>query len=210
LEEKSRLHPRNRNRERYDLHALITSIPALKDHVISNKYGVETIDFSKPISVKLLNQAILKHYYGLKNWDFPNENLCPPIPGRADYIHYMADLLAETNLANIPRGNKITCLDIGIGASAIYPIIGVLEYDWYFIGSDISSKSISSVENMINLNPKLEDKIECRLQKEHKSIFRGIIKENEKIDLTICNPPFHTSQAERKEKSKTFQEKQKK
>ena len=28
---------------------------------------------------------------------FPNENLCPPIPGRADYIHHIADLLSINN-----------------------------------------------------------------------------------------------------------------
>ena len=190
---KLRLHSRNKNRERYDLSALTTSIPELKTHLITNKFGLKSIDFSNPKAVKLLNKAILNHYYGIINWEFPDENLCPPIPGRADYIHHIADLLGENNFGTIPIGDKITCLDIGLGASCIYPIIGVLEYDWKFIGSDIDPKSIASAQNIIDSNSAIKDKIECRLQKNSNDVFHGIIGKGDKIELIICNPPFHAS-----------------
>jgi len=190
---KARLHSRNKNRERYDLSALTTSNPELKNYIMPNKFGVESVDFSNPLAVKLLNKALLNHYYGIKNWEFPDENLCPPIPGRADYIHHIADLLGENNFGTIPIGDKITCLDVGIGASCIYPIIGVTEYDWKFIGSDIDPKSIASAQNIVNSNSSIKDKIECRLQKNSKDVFHGIIGKEDKIDLIICNPPFHSS-----------------
>lgn len=192
-QEKARLHSRNKNRERYDLSGLATSNPELKNYIIPNKFGVESVDFSNPLAVKLLNKALLNQYYGIKNWEFPDENLCPPIPGRADYIHHIADLLGENNFGTIPIGDKITCLDVGLGASCIYPIIGVTEYDWKFIGSDIDPKSIASAQNIVNSNLSIKDKIECRLQKNPKDIFNGIIGKEDKIDLTICNPPFHSS-----------------
>jgi len=192
-QEKTRLHSRNRNRERYDLSALKISNPELKTYIIPNKYGVESVDFSNPLAVKLLNKAILNYYYGIKNWEFPDENLCPPIPGRADYIHHIADLLGGNNFGTIPIGDKITCLDVGLGASCIYPIIGVTEYGWKFIGSDIDPKSIESAQNIINSNSAIKDKIECRLQKNSKDVFYGIIGKEDKIDATICNPPFHSS-----------------
>jgi 23S rRNA (adenine1618-N6)-methyltransferase len=192
-QEKAKLHSRNKNRERYDLSALTTSNPELKNYIIPNKFGVESIDFSNPLAVKLLNKALLNHYYGIKNWEFPDENLCPPIPGRADYIHHVADLLGENNFGTIPIGDKITCLDVGMGASCIYPIIGVTEYGWKFIGSDIDPKSITSAQNIVNSNSSIKDKIECRLQKNSKHIFHGIIGKKDKIELTICNPPFHSS-----------------
>ncbi len=192
-QEKTRLHSRNKNRERYDLSALKTSNPELAEYIKPNKYGVDSVDFSNPVAVKLLNKALLNHYYGIKNWDFPDENLCPPIPGRADYIHYMADLLSENNFDTIPIGDKITCFDIGIGASCIYPIIGVVEYNWKFIGSDIDPKSIVSAQHIVNANSILKDKIECRLQQNPINIFYGIIGKEDKIDLSICNPPFHSS-----------------
>ena len=165
----------------------------MKNHIIRNKFGVKSVDFSNPIVVKILNTALLKHHYGIEYWEFPDENLCPPIPGRADYIHHMADLLGENNFSKIPIGDTITCLDIGLGASCIYPILGVAEYNWKFIGSDIDPKSIASAKSIINDNPMLKDKIECRLQKKSNAIFRGIIKKGETIDLIVCNPPFHSS-----------------
>lgn len=195
-QEKKRLHNRNKNRERYDLGALIIAIPELKAHVKPNLHGEDTVDFSNPIAVKLLNKALLSHYYGIKNWDFPDENLCPPIPGRADYIHYAADLLAESNFGLIPKGDKIKVLDIGVGANCIYPIIGVTEYDWNFIGSDIDAKSIASAQHIVEANMVLKGKIECRLQENANDALYGILDREDKIDMTICNPPFHASAEE--------------
>ena len=190
---KTRLHSRNKNRERYDLSALIISNPELVNYIKPNKYGEDSVDFSNPLAVKLLNKALLNYYYGIKNWEFPDENLCPPIPGRADYIHHIADLLGVSNMGTIPIGDKITCFDIGVGANCIYPIIGVTEYDWNFIASDIDPKSIDSAKNIVNSNPTLKDKIECRLQEIPTDVFYGIIDREEKIDLSVCNPPFHSS-----------------
>ena len=194
--ERTRLHPRNKNRERYDLKALFLSTPELKPHVAKNKFGIESIDFSNPRAVKLLNKAILHHYYGITDWEFPDENLCPPVPGRADYIHHIADLLAENNFGTIPMGDGITCLDVGTGASCIYPIIGVTEYGWRFIGSDIDPASIASAEKIVRANASLNGKVELRLQPNPNHIFQGIIHQEDKIDITICNPPFHSSMEE--------------
>lgn len=190
---KPRLHKRNRNRDRYDLKKFIDLIPELKEFVIPNKLGEDSIDFSKPRAVKLLNTALLKDSYGIDFWEFPDNNLTPPIPGRADYIHYMADLLSENNFGKIPIGNKITCVDIGVGASCIYPIIGITEYNWNFIASDVDGKSIESAENIAQKNSKLLNKLNFKFQKSPGDIFYGILRKDEKFDLTICNPPFHSS-----------------
>ncbi|WP_370519233.1 RlmF-related methyltransferase [Flavobacterium sp. Sd200] len=107
-QEKTTLHPRNKNRERYDLKALTVAVPELLQHVKPNKYGDDSVDFASPLAVKLLNKALLSHYYNIRNWDFPDDNLVPPIPGRADYIHYMADLLAESNFGRTPLGSSVT------------------------------------------------------------------------------------------------------
>jgi len=192
-QEKTRLHPRNKNREKYDLSALKHAVPELAEYIKPNKYGADSVDFSNPVAVKLLNKALLNYYYGIKHWEFPDENLCPPIPGRADYIHHVADLLSENNSGLIPVGDKITCFDIGVGASCIYPIIGVVEYNWKFIGSDIDPKSIASAQQIVNANSALKGKIDCRLQQNPSGIFYGIIGKEDKIDLSVCNPPFHAS-----------------
>ena len=190
---KAKLHPRNKHRERYDFKQLIDSCSELAPFVKLNNYGDESIDFFNPAAVKTLNKALLKHYYGIDNWDIPEGYLCPPIPGRADYIHHIADLLGGKNNGIIPTGNQIKCLDIGVGASCVYPIIGVKEYAWSFVGSDIDPIAIDSANNIIESNPFLKGKVEIRLQSNPKNIFQGIIQNGERFDLSICNPPFHAS-----------------
>ncbi|NNE25755.1 MAG: 23S rRNA (adenine(1618)-N(6))-methyltransferase RlmF [Saprospiraceae bacterium] len=190
---KDSLHLRNRNRTQYDLVVLSKAVPALKRFVHKGKRGQNTIDFSDPAAVRLLNTALLKHHYGLEYWEFPKANLCPPIPGRAEYIHHAADLLAESNQGVIPRGNQITCIDIGTGASCIYPIIGVVEYAWNFIGTDIEPNSIIASQKIIDSNPILQNKITLRSQRNANQVFKGVVNPGEKIDIAICNPPFHAS-----------------
>jgi 23S rRNA (adenine1618-N6)-methyltransferase len=192
-QEKTTLHPRNKNRERYDLSALIIAVPELANYVKPNKFGDDSVDFASPVAVKLLNKALLKHYYGIQYWEFPDANLCPPIPGRADYIHYMADLLKESNFGRMPTGEKIKALDVGVGASCIYPMLGVTEYGWKFMGTDIDKKSIDSAKAIVNANDQLKENIKCWLQNNPRYFFEGIISTEEKFDLTFCNPPFHAS-----------------
>jgi 23S rRNA (adenine1618-N6)-methyltransferase len=194
--EKNRLHPRNRNRERYDVKALVQTVPELKDYIILSKQGIETVDFSDPEAVRLLNTAILKHYYGIEKWDFPKENLCPPIPGRADYIHYIADLLAEHNSGKIPKGEKVTGFDVGTGAGCIYPIIGTTEYGWKFVATEIDNKSLRSAQHIAKINSSLTDKIEFRRQGDPNDVFFGVWSRLERVDFTMCNPPFHASAEE--------------
>lgn len=196
--EKHQLHLRNKHRERYNFKQLIESCPELSQYVKVNIYDDESIDFFNPEAVKMLNKALLKYFYGIENWDIPPNYLCPPIPGRADYIHYMADLLGtcEKYRKKIPTGEQIKCLDIGVGANCVYPIIGNKEYGWSFIGADIDKIAIESAHQIIITNPSLIGKIELRLQTHSKNIFNGIIKQGEFIDLSICNPPFHASFAE--------------
>ncbi len=194
--EKSSLHPRNQHRFRYDFKQLITTCPDLAPFVSVNQYNSETIDFANPEAVKMLNRAILKHFYQILLWDIPKNYLCPPIPGRADYIHYIADLLASCNNEIIPKGKTIKVLDVGIGANCVYPIIGSQTYGWQFVGSDIDSVAIKSAQNIISSNKVLSGKIDCRLQTSSTNIFKGIIFPDEIFDVTICNPPFHSSSEE--------------
>jgi len=194
--EKIELHPRNKHRERYNFNQLIASCPELAPFVSLNPYGDESIDFFNPEAVKILNKALLTHFYKIENWDIPQSYLCPPIPGRADYIHYIADLLGNSNNEEIPKGININCLDIGVGANCVYPIIGSSEYGWSFVGSDIDPVAIASAKTITYSNTSLKEKIKLRLQPNRNEIFKGIILEGEKFDMTLCNPPFHASFAE--------------
>jgi len=141
----------------------------------------------------MLNKALLAHYYGVAHWDIPEGFLCPPVPGRADYLHHLADLLADDRNGVIPE--QASVLDIGTGANLIYPLIGVHEYHWRFTGSEIGNEAFSSAQAIINANPGLSRSVRLRRQKDAASIFNGIIHKNESYDATLCNPPFHDSAA---------------
>ena len=194
--EKSELHPRNPHRTGYDFSALATACPELKSHVFTNVHGTETIDFSNPIAVKSLNKALLKSFYDIENWDIPDGRLCPPVPGRADYIHHIADLLAFKNGGIIPEGETVCGLDIGVGANGIYPIIGNAAYGWSFVATDIDKDALQNCVAIIEDNPQLQDKISLQLQSEPRFIFKNIIESSDKFAFTICNPPFHASAEE--------------
>jgi 23S rRNA (adenine1618-N6)-methyltransferase len=194
--EKTTLHPRNPNRFRYDFEQLSLSFPELKSFVFTNEHDVETLDFANPEAVKALNKAILISDYEIQNWDIPQGYLCPPIPGRADYIHYIADLLANSNNGILPEGEQIVGLDIGIGANCIYPIIGNHNNKWSFVGTDIDENALQNCKKIISENPKLIDVISLQLQVEPRYIFKNIILPEDKFAFTICNPPFHASQEE--------------
>ncbi len=190
------LHPSNIHRDRYDFEALCKSEPKLLPFVFENQYGGQTLDFANPDAVKTLNRALLKHFYKIEFWDIPEGFLCPPIPGRADYIHYAADLLKQSNAGKSPPGRKVKVLDIGTGANLIYPILGNSIYGWSFVGAELDQKSNCSAQQIIEKNSNLIGKIELRHQPDSSHIFSGIIEKEEFFDLTVCNPPFHESAAE--------------
>jgi 23S rRNA (adenine1618-N6)-methyltransferase len=194
--EKTSLHPRNPHRGRYDFKQLVTVSPELAAFVSPNAYGDESIDFADPAAVKALNRALLMNSYGIKGWDIPEQYLCPPIPGRADYLHYLADLLAEGNGGIVPTGVSIRVLDIGTGANCIYPLIGHSAYGWQFVASDIDSVALKNAQRILDANPNFSDAIELRLQTSKQAIFRGVVRPDERFDLTLCNPPFHASLAD--------------
>jgi 23S rRNA (adenine1618-N6)-methyltransferase len=189
----SALHLNNLHRTGYDFSILIQAHPTFSQYVRPNAYGDDSIDFANPQAVKALNQALLKHYYGVAVWDIPKNYLCPPIPGRADYVHYLADLLAET----LPDLNheQVRLLDIGTGANLVYPLIAAHVYGWQCVGADIDAKALRNAQQIIDANG-LQQQISVRQQPKPESIFKGVILPGEQFTLTLCNPPFHASAAE--------------
>ncbi|MGH8418333.1 MAG: 23S rRNA (adenine(1618)-N(6))-methyltransferase RlmF [Pseudomonas sp.] len=188
--EKASLHPRNRHQGHYDFPRLIKSSPELAKFVITNPYGKESIDFANPAAVRVFNRALLKAFYGIAHWDIPADYLCPPIPGRADYLHFLADLLAEHNDGVIPRGAAIKALDVGTGANCVYPLIGHSEYGWHFLGSDIDKIALASAATIVKAN-NLGKAINLRQQNDRKHILVDLLLANERFDVSLCNPPFH-------------------
>jgi 23S rRNA (adenine1618-N6)-methyltransferase len=173
---------------------LIASTPRLAGFVAPNAYGHASIDYANPDAVKALNQALLKSAYGI-TWDLPPGYLCPPIPGRSDYLHYLADLLEPADRSARPRKRPVAVLDIGTGANCIYPLIGASEYGWRFVASEIDPVALGWARKLVAANPSVADLIDCRLQPSPLQCFNGVVQPGETFDLSMCNPPFHASAA---------------
>lgn len=193
---KPMLHPRNQHREGYDFDRLIVRSPELEAFTTRNPRGQTTISFQDPDAVRMLNRALLRTHYDIDFWDIPASFLCPPIPGRVDYIHYLADLLAESNGHKIPHGPEIKALDIGTGASLVYPLTGRHEYGWDFTGVDIDPVSLRSAREICKRNGL---NIRLRRQNNPEDIFAGVVGPDDIFHVTLCNPPFHASLAEAEE-----------
>jgi 23S rRNA (adenine1618-N6)-methyltransferase len=189
----SLLHPRNRFQSPYAFDALVKANPALKPFVIKNPKGDDTIAFSDPQAVLELNRSMLFDAYGLQSYALPQGFLCPPVPGRADYIHAVADLFAELNNGKIPKGPSVQVLDIGTGANVIYPIIGISEYQWSFVGTDINKRATEIAEAIGKANPSIAPRLSIRLQLNSLSVLKGMMKTGEVMDAVMTNPPFHAS-----------------
>jgi 23S rRNA (adenine1618-N6)-methyltransferase len=161
--------------------------------------GSITVDFTDPAAVKALNRALLIEAYGLKGWDIPPGYLCPPIPGRTDYLHHLADLLAEGG--EIPRGTAVRVLDVGVGANLIYPLVGHKEYAWAFVGTDLDGTALEAAARILKANPGLERAIQLRRQPDRQAVFQHVVQPGERFSLSLCNPPFHGSLREVREAS---------
>jgi 23S rRNA (adenine1618-N6)-methyltransferase len=192
------MHTRSRHLGGLGFPLLIAAVPALAPFVFTNEWGTQTLDFADPAAIKLLNTALLKHHYGVAHWDIPEGYLCPSVPGRADYIHSLADLLAGGR--SIPRGKSVRALDIGTGANCVYPLIGNAEYGWSFVGSEIDAKALANAKSIVAENG-LRGAIELRLQRSPQKILSGLLAEGEQFDVSLCNPPFHASAKEAAEAS---------
>lgn len=193
--EKITLHPRNLHRGRYDFKLLAAVTPELASFVAYNAYGDESINFADPAAVKTLNRALLNQFYGIKFWDIPAQYLCPPIPGRADHLHLLADLLADCNGGVVPSGESIRILDVGVGANCIYPLVGHRAYGWQFVGTEIDAVAFANAKKIVDENG-LNTSISLRFQSSPAAVFQSVVKAGELFDLSMCNPPFHASLAE--------------
>ncbi|MGB3799572.1 MAG: 23S rRNA (adenine(1618)-N(6))-methyltransferase RlmF [Lewinella sp.] len=177
------MHPRNRYRDKHDFQELIRLEPRLADYIITTPSGAVSLNFSERTALLLLNRTLLRRDYRLRHWDLPDGHLVPPLPGRLDYIHTLADL----------TGSPERVLDIGTGASLIYPILGTMEYGWEFVATDISDRAVKVATAIATMNKPLKKRIALRQQADPAHVFRGVVLPGERFGATMCNPPFYES-----------------
>lgn len=187
------MHPKNPFIKDYDFEILIANKAELKEFVFVNEHGNTTIKFHDKQAVKTLNQALLQTHYGIL-WQIPENNLCPPVPGRLDYLLHVSDLINKTD---------IRLLDIGTGANLIYPILATCHFNWHCTGSEVNEEALQNAQEIINQNSILQ-KTTLRRQKFKSNILNHVIEPDDFFDVVVCNPPFSKDlkEAQRKNQRK--------
>ncbi|KAL4462092.1 hypothetical protein ABPG74_000937 [Tetrahymena malaccensis] len=183
-------------RFQWDFDELAIHYPPLNDYVFMNERGRTTIDWTNTAAHKTLNQAILAVQFKIKYWDMPEDQLIPTIPSRLNYLEWIHKKLQSLKI-NSEQNNQIKAIDIGTGASAIYPILGSSKYNWSFIATELSEDSFKNAQKIVNNNPQLKNKVELR--KSQGNIFKDIIQKSDgDISFSMCNPPFFSEHEEKK------------
>ena len=127
------MHSRNRYKEKpADFLELSRIYPQLQTYIVQRSTDSGSIDFSNPKAVRELTKALLADDFNLK-WDLNEGHLVPTIPLRLNYLHWIEDLMSEYE-GLVPKGQEVVGLDIGVGASCIYPLLGVRMNKWKFYG----------------------------------------------------------------------------
>lgn len=180
------MHPANPHIHGYDFDALSDAVPELRAHLRPNPDGQTSLDFADPAAIKTLNRALLAHTYGVPEWDIPDGFLCPAIPGRLDYLLHLKDLVGDSR--------DIRVLDIGTGASLIYPILGRSAMGWRFVATEADADAHASAAGILERNPRLLSGIQIRRQTDPARILSGIVRRGDRFHAAMCNPPFHESE----------------
>ncbi|XP_065014256.1 uncharacterized protein LOC135642220 isoform X2 [Musa acuminata AAA Group] len=229
------IHPRNRYSEKPpDFGLLAYLYPSFSPYVFpsSRPGGRPSIDWTDFNATRELTRVLLLHDHGV-NWWIPDRQLCPTVPNRSNYIHWIEDLLSSDLIpAWDCSDRKVRGFDIGTGANCIYPLLGASLLGWSFVGSDVTDAALEWARKNVESNPHLSELIEIRNandflcsaevkpksgkiiegelfaeEKEAESlepklvlssfskphVLVGVVKDDEKFDFCMCNPPFFES-----------------
>ncbi|KAL5520493.1 hypothetical protein ACEPAG_9717 [Sanghuangporus baumii] len=190
------MHERNPYKTPIDFLSLSDQYPKLKHFLTKvRETNVYTLDFKNVEAQRCLTEAILWHDFRLKLC-LPEGRLCPPVPNRLNYLLWIQDIVAES-FRILGVSSEIVGIDIGTGASAIYPLLGCKSDPcWEFVGTEIDPVSYeSALENVQQNN--LADRITVMKVASSDFIFVPFqTEQNRTFTFTMCNPPFYADAEE--------------
>jgi len=192
-----RMHPRSMHRDGLDYFDLGQRFPEFNKYVYVNRFGGASIDHGDPDALRALTRALLLHCYQLR-WEIPSGYLSPPVPSRANYIHYVADLISGTDSeagdasdVTLLKGPDVRGVDIGIGANCIYSLLGARLYGWRMVGTEVDAAALELAKANVDRNDDMRPLVDVRLQTDASHIFQGVLNDDERFAFSVCNPPFH-------------------
>uniref|UniRef100_A0A0X3NK93 Methyltransferase-like protein 16 n=3 Tax=Schistocephalus solidus TaxID=70667 RepID=A0A0X3NK93_SCHSO len=118
-----------------------------RDVAITDDNGKVTLDFKQPKHLAALSRALLLEDFNL-DVEFPLDRLVPTIPLRLNYILWIEDILENMSSMTPPP----LILDIGVGSSCIYPLLGARKNNWKFIGVESDARNFNSSLSVVESN----------------------------------------------------------
>jgi len=164
-----------------------------------------------------LTKALLHVHWGLSLTHVPMDRLCPPVPNRYFYVQWiqrdLLPLLRNTAYFHT-KSLSHTGLDIGTGATCIYPLLFVASIDSYKLyATDIDAESVklakqnvadnrlqtsievllvppSDVQQQQEENDNMRDDTSVKVGPMRRSIEQ-IPVQHRALDFVMTNPPFY-------------------
>ncbi|XP_065080257.1 U6 small nuclear RNA (adenine-(43)-N(6))-methyltransferase [Ochlerotatus camptorhynchus] len=183
------MHPRNIYRQKPDFQVLVKQYPEMNQVATVDLNGRIKLDYKDRKALQLLTACLLKRDFGLE-LDLPPDKLVPTLPLRLNYILWLEDLEEAFGWKN---RSEVRGLDIGCGASCIYPLLGVShsKHRWKMIGLELLEDSVEFARRNVERNG-LAEYIEVVQQKKFcENILTGFMEGQEELDFCMCNPPFY-------------------
>lgn len=144
-----------------------------------------------------LATALLLEYLGIRV-ELDPLFLCPRLANRLTYIEWIHSLIGSvrrpvsSDEENEEHTRQVLGLDIGVGSSCIYPLLGCSVYpNWSFVGVDVDTDAVNLARRQVELNSSKLDS--TRIKIVQKSGQESFFNHNDRFDFTMCNPPFYDS-----------------
>ncbi|KAG8468336.1 hypothetical protein KFE25_013419 [Diacronema lutheri] len=219
------MHERNPYAARqHDFAELSRDFPALRPFCHAPPPGsarAPSFEWADPGALKALTAALLSRDFGVR-WELPDGHLCPTVPSRLNYLLWLDDLIGASRVARDtpppaearharaqPGKSAVRGVDIGTGASCIYPLLGHAALGWHFVGTEVDEAALSVARRNVALNT-WEAAIELRSARaagasHADAVSEGggearapdaplaVLREDERFDFVMCNPPFYHS-----------------
>lgn len=157
-----------------------------------------------------LTRGLLHSYFDLRLPHLPSHHLCPPVPNRFFYLHWIQTCLLPSlkqgRIESTPISPQTHCgMDLGVGATCIYPLLAVKAFRCNMVGTDIDADALSTAQANVEAN-QLQDKIKLFKVAPSSSqlpssppggpLTRALQAWNpqqrqQRLDFVMTNPPFY-------------------
>ncbi|KAK9871833.1 hypothetical protein WA026_014290 [Henosepilachna vigintioctopunctata] len=184
------MHPRNIYIKPPNFKELAILYPEFRKYLQQDIAGKVTLDFKDVNAIRALSRVLLLKDFDL-NVEIPLNKLIPTIPLRLNYLLWIEDLL------NIERINldKVYGIDIGTGASCVYPLMAAKKFNWNMVGTEIDKDSLECAKKNIS-NNFLNEKVMVYESTKNTLLKEVVQNMNLEFHFCMCNPPFFSSTQE--------------